>query len=229
MSLCYYCGRDEETTSCPHCGISYCKDHLDPKAHKCMVYKGALKQQERGSTSGQGEVLVELPAKHPKSKQQHNKVLIAVGMIMISLSSMFLVAMSAGGAQGLPGVTPSETDYGLHSVALGQVNVYRFRDNLPDFEYDISDVAQEWAAKLVRSGELSHNPDLPSNMGENVAVRTEKNQDPTVTIAMMVQDMVVNDVQYNNANRANILGEYDRISIGVAVKGNTVVLVLNFG
>ena len=156
MSLCYYCGRDEETTSCPHCGISHCKDHLDPKAHKCMVYKDALKQQERGN-SGQ-EVLVELPAKQPKSKQQHNKVLIAVGMI--SLSSMFLVAMSAGGAQGLPGVTPSETDYGLHSVALGQVNVYRFRENLPDFEYDVSDVAQEWASKLSRSGEISHNPDL---------------------------------------------------------------------
>ena len=119
MSLCYYCGRDEETTSCPHCGISYCKDHLDSKAHKCMVYKGALKQQERENTSGQGEVLVELPAKQPKSKQQHNKVLIAVGMIMISLSSMFLVAMSAGGAQGLPGVTQSKTDYGLHSVVLG--------------------------------------------------------------------------------------------------------------
>jgi hypothetical protein len=65
-----------------------------------MVYKGALKQQERGSTSSQGEVLVELPAKHPKSKQQHNKVLIAVGMIMISMSSMFLVAMSARGGSG---------------------------------------------------------------------------------------------------------------------------------
>jgi hypothetical protein len=200
---------------------------LDPKAHKCMVYKGALKQQERGN-SGQ-EVLVELPVKQPKIKQQHNKMLIAVGMIMISLSSMFLVAMSAGGAQGLPGVTPSETDYGLHSVALGQVNVYRFRDNLPDFEYDISDVAQEWAHKLSRTGNLVHNPNLSSKMGENVAVRTEKGQDPAVAISLMVQDMVVNDVQFKNANRANILGDYERISIGVAVNGDTVVLVLNFG
>jgi hypothetical protein len=30
-------------------------------------------------------------------------------------------------------------------------------------------------------------------MGENVVVRTEKVQDPSVTIAMMIQDMVVND------------------------------------
>ena len=222
MSLCYYCGRDEETTSCPHCGISYCDEHLNPKAHKCMVYKG--KQHS------QGEVLVELHVPdQPKTKQQHNKVLIAVAMIMISMSSTFLVAMSAGGAQGLPGVTPSEVDYALHSVALGQVNVYRFRESLPDLEYDISDVAQEWAFKLARSGGISHNPDLSSKMGENVAVRTEKGQDTGVTIAMMIQDMVVNDEQYSNANRANILGGYERISIGVAVDGDTVVLVLNFG
>ena len=132
-------------------------------------------------------------------------------------------------AQGLPGVTPSEVNYELHSVALGQVNVYRFRENLPDLEYDISDVAQEWASKLARSGSINHNPDLPSKMGENVTLRAENGQDPRVTIAMMVQDMVVNDVQYKNANRANILGDYDRISIGVVVDGDTVVLVLNFG
>ena len=107
--------------------------------------------------------------------------------------------------------------------------MYRFRENLPDLEYDISDVAQEWAFKMVRSGGINHNPDLPSRMGENVVVRTEKGQDPCVTIAMMVQDMGVNDVQFKNANRANILGGYDRISIGVAVDGDTVVLVLNFG
>ena len=66
-------------------------------------------------------------------------------------------------------------------------------------------------------------------MGENVAVRTEKGQDPAVAISLMVQDMVANDVQFKNANRANILGDYDRISIGVAVNADRVVLVLYFG
>ncbi len=198
-----------------------------------MMYKGTsmLRQQEKGKKTLQNIVLSEETpfTKQPRKKEQHNRVLIAVAMIMISLSSTFLVAMSAGGARGLPGVTPSEVNYELHSVALGQVNVYRFRNDLPDLEYDISDVAQEWASKLARAGEIKHNPDLQSSMGENVAMRTESGQDPGVTIALMVQDMVVNDVQYNNANRANMLGDYDRVCIGVAVYGDTVVLVLNFG
>jgi hypothetical protein len=204
---------------------------LEPKDHKCMMFKGTsmLRQQKKGSIPRQREVLVEVPAKQPRNKQQHNRVLIAVAMIMISLSSTFLVAMSSGGAQGLLGVTPSEVNYELHSVALGQVNVYRFRNDLPDLEYDVSDVAQGWASKIARSGEVKHNPDLPSSMSENVAMRTESGQNQGVTIALMVQEMVVDDMQYNNANRANMLGDYDRISIGVAVYGDTVVLVLNFG
>lgn len=228
MSLCYYCGKEEETNSCPHCGISYCKDHLDPEAHKCMVYKKTRLSKDKASPSRK------VPAKEKRARkksgiQPKNRMLIAVSMIMISLSSIFLVSISSGGVQGVPGVAPPEVDYELHSVALDQVNVFRYRNDLPALEYDIADAAQDWAFRLARTGELKHNPDLPISMGENVACRTERNQDPKVALVLMVQEMVINDKQFDNANMANILGDYDRVSIGVAVEGDTVVLVLNFG
>jgi hypothetical protein len=79
------------------------------------------------------------------------------------------------------------------------------------------------------SGVLEHNSDLPSNTGENVAMRTGGNQDSKITIELMVQDMVTNDDANGGANRANILsGVYTELSVGVAVQGNTVYLVLNF-
>lgn len=116
----------------------------------------------------------------------------------------------------------------MHSVVLGQVNVYRYRNDLPELEYDISEQAQEWAFRLARTGKLEHNPELPSSMGENVAKRTERGQDPKVALALMVQEMMVNDEQFDNANRDNILGDYERVLIGVAVEGDSVYLVLNF-
>jgi hypothetical protein len=223
MSLCYYCGREEETSRCPHCGISFCKEHVDPDSHKCLAFMEA-----GGGNSDQREVIAEVAQWAPE-KQQHNRVLIAVAMIMISLSSSLMVAISAGGAQGLPAAAPMEVDYELHSVAFSQVNAYRYRNDLPELEYQVSDLAQDWAFKLARSGEFRHNPDLPVSMGENIARRSEKGLDPKVALALMVQEMVTSDKQFGFANRDNILGDYDELSIGVAVDGDTVILVLNFG
>ena len=231
MSLCYYCGKEEETEKCPHCGISYCKEHLAPEKHMCIAYEGtsAFKRQSKSSDHGH-ELITEIApeTQNPHEKEQHNKVLIAVCMVLISVSSSYMVAISAGGAQGLHAVVPAEVDYELHSVVYSQVNTYRYRNDLPELEYEVSDLAQEWAFRLARTGELQHNPELPSSMGENIARRTERGQDPKVTIALMVQDMVSNDKQYSYANRNNILGAYDNVIIGVAVDGDTVILVLNF-
>lgn len=230
MSLCYYCGKEGETTSCQHCGIKFCSEHIDPIKHNCIAFKETSSfKTEVKEKSPEREVYVEeiplTPVKRQKKKS--NKMIIAVGMIMISLSSIVLVSMFAGN-QGLEGVTPPEVDYELHSVALSQVNVYRYRNDLPALEYDRAEMAQEWAFRLARTGELKHNPDLPISMGENIAKKTELGQDPKVGLVLMVQDMVVNDEGFNNANRNNILGNYDKLSIGVAVEGDTVILVLNF-
>jgi len=120
-------------------------------------------------------------------------------------------------------------DLELHSVALAQVNVYRLRNDLPELDYDPDTVAQAFADKMARTGVLEHNPELPSNTGENVASRTDRGQDPKITIGLMIQDMVTNDDANGGANRANILTRgYTELSVGVSVQGDTVFLVLNF-
>ena len=61
------------------------------------------------------------------------------------------------------------------------------------------------------------------------AMRARGGQDSKITIGLMVQDMVTNDEANGGANRANIMSSgYTELSVGVAVKGNTVYLVLNF-
>lgn len=233
MSLCYRCGKEGATSECPHCGIKYCSDHLDPEAHNCIAFNGTSKfggTVRKEYDPEHGEVYIEeIPlGPVPESGRESNRILIAVAMILISLSSIVIVSMFSGN-QGLVAVAPTEVDYELHSIALAQVNVYRYRNELPDLEYDISERAQEWAWKLAKTGRLGHNPDLPSSMGENVALRTEAGQDPKVALALMVQDMVTDDEGFGYANRDNILGDFERVNIGVAVEGNTVYLVLNFG
>lgn len=147
----------------------------------------------------------------------------------MSIVSVIGVIMFTSGPQSLPGVGPTTIDIELHSVALAQVNVYRLRNDLPELDYDADTVTQAFADKMARTGVLEHNPDLPSNTGENVASRTERGQDPKITIGLMVQDMVTNDDSHGGANRANILsGRYTELSVGVALQGDTVYLVLNF-
>lgn len=232
MSLCYRCGKEGEVSECPYCGIRYCSEHMDPKEHNCIAYRGTSRfggTVRKEYDPEHGEVYIEeIPlGSSSEPRRESNKMIIAIGMIVISISSIVLVSMFSGN-QVLPAITPPEVDYDLHSVALAQVNVYRYRNDLPELEYRLSDVPQEWAFRMARTGRLEHNTDLPSSMGENVALRTERGQDPKIAIALMVQKMVTEDEEFGNANRDNILGDYEMVSIGVAVEGNTVYLVLNF-
>jgi hypothetical protein len=60
------------------------------------------------------------------------------------------------------------------------------------------------------------------------AMRARGGQDSKITIGLMVQDMVTNADSNGGANRANIMSSgYTELSVGVAVQGNTVYLVLN--
>jgi uncharacterized protein YkwD len=242
VGLCYFCGNEGETNSCPLCGIRFCAEHHPPKEHNCIAYKETssfevpeepvpapvpIREPEPVTTPIPVEAS---PRRQTKPRvPQKNKLTIAVILVAVSIVSIIGVVMLASGPRTLPGVGPSTADLELHSVALGQVNVHRYRNDLSELSYNSDNVAQTFADKLARSETLEHNPDLPSNTGENVALRAEGDQDPKITIALMVQDMVNNDDANGGANRANILGSgYTELSVGVAVQGNTVYLVLNF-
>ena len=236
MDLCYFCGKEDETNSCAHCGIKFCAEHHTPTKHNCIAYKEtrSFDVPEEPEPS-HIPVPVSDPVEDPPRRQppilvtQKNKVTVAVILVAVSIVSIIGVVMFASGPQTLPGVGPTTGDLELRLVTVGQVNVYRYRNDLPELEYDPDHAAQAFADHLARTGVLEHNPDLPGNTGENVAMRSDGNQDTKITISLMVQDMVTNDDASGGANRANILSSgYTAISVGVAVQGDTVYLVLNF-
>lgn len=237
MSLCYFCGREDETFRCSHCGIRFCADHIHPQKHNCIAYNGKSgidvprKAKAAQDTEPDTAYPIEIPPRRqpPSKVSQKNKHTIAIILVAVSIVSVIGVIMFASGPQSLPGVGPTTIDIELHSVALAQVNVYRLRNGLPELDYDSDTVAQAFADKMARTGVLEHNPELPSNTGENVASRTDRGQDPKITVGLMIQDMVTNDDSNGGANRANILsGRYTELSVGVSVQGDMVYLVLNF-
>lgn len=235
MSLCYFCGREEETSKCPHCGIKFCAEHLPPGKHNCIAYKRRRSVPENpkrvpGPEPASNYPIEDPVRRQPQSQSSHkNRQTIAIILVVVSIVSVIGIIMFASGPQSLPGVGPTTVDLELHSVALAQVNVYRLRNDLLELDYDSDTVAQAFSDKMARTGVLEHNPELPSNTGENVASRTDRGQDPKITIGLMIQDMVTNDDSNGGANRANILTRgYTELSVGVSVQGDTVFLVLNF-
>ncbi|MBT3284335.1 hypothetical protein HN807_08950 [Candidatus Bathyarchaeota archaeon] len=245
MGLCYFCGKEDETINCPHCGIKFCSEHSSPTEHNCIAYSetrsfdvpeepeptpASTPASDPTSTpiSDPAFTPVEAPPRRPSRPRitQKNRLPIAVVLVAVSIVSIIGVVMFASGPQTLPGVGPSTGDLELHLVVVGQVNVYRYRNDLPELEYNPDSGAQVFADSLARTGVLAHNPDLPGDTGENVAMRSEGGQDSKITLSLMVQDMVTGD---GGANRGNILSSgYTSLSVGVAVQGNTIYLVLNF-
>ncbi len=240
MGLCYYCGKEDETSSCSHCGIRFCPEHYSPAEHNCISYNETrsfdVPEEPEQSTvteplSNLASNQVEAPRRRQSQSRitQKNKLTIAVILVAVSVVSIIGIIMFASGPQTLPGVGSISGDLELHLVTVGQVNVYRYRNDLPELEYNPDHAAQAFADSLARTGVLEHNPDLPGNTGENVAMRSDGSQDPKIVLSLMVQDMVTKDDANGGANRANILSSgYTEISVGVAVQGNIVYLVLNF-
>jgi uncharacterized protein YkwD len=144
---------------------------------------------------------------------------LAFTLVVFTLLAVALVMY-----YGRHGDEPRETDYMLHSVALEQVNNYRRSHDLALLDYDADLVAQEHAWRMMNRGELYHNPDLPSSMVESIAVYTENEIDPEVAIALMVDEMMKEDV-----DRENFLSPvFSEVSVGVAVGGDCVWLVFCF-
>ncbi len=233
MGLCYFCGKEhDEIHQCQHCNLRFCSEHIKPEDHNCIAYKETSKFDipEPISTPEPlfEEIVIETKRAPRKSVPDMNRTNIVLMLVAFSLLSVGVLYVYSGN-RGLEAVQPLEVDYELHSLALAQVNVFRYRNDIADLEYNADLVAQEFAWKLMKDGELRHNPDLPSNMGENVAVYTEHGIDSKVAVALMVDRMVNKDEGFGYANRYNVLDPgYTEVSVGVAVDGDTVYLVLCF-
>ena len=235
MGLCYFCGKEqEEIYQCQYCNLRFCNEHIKPEDHNCIAYKETSKfdipepASEPLPEPPVEEITIEPRRTQRKTGFDSNKQGLITMLLVFSLLSV-AVLVYWNSNRGLEAVKPLETDYELHSVALAQVNVFRYRNDIPDLEYNADPIAQDHAWELMKAGDLFHNPDLPSNMGENVAVYTEHGIEPEIALALMVDRMVNNDEGFNYANRYNVLDPgYSEVSIGVAVDGDTVYLVLCF-
>lgn len=206
---------------------------MDPLDHNCVAYHETSKFEVPEPEPIELPITQQTIPEERKTQKnilnpKKNKTNIALMLVIFSLLSVVSLYY-INGNRGIEAVQPLETDYELHSIALGQVNVLRYRNDLEDLSYSDISIAQEWAWKLMKEGNLQHNPELPSDMGENIAVHTENGIDPKIAVALMVEEMVNNDAKFNYANRANILNPvYTKLAVGVAVEDDTVYLVLCF-
>lgn len=119
----------------------------------------------------------------------------------------------------------------LQNYVLQLVNEYRKQNNRPPLDISESYIAQEYAKEMLLSNDFKHNPDLPVDVSENIAMiryydyyYTEEE-----AIARMIYLMMYEDEAHNWGHRYNILNYYyETVSIGVAYDEKYIYLVQNF-
>jgi len=124
-----------------------------------------------------------------------------------------------------PRPTPTTTPAAGNTVndALNALNRDRTAQGLPALRVrsDLQAKAQAWAEKMARENGLSH-----SNLGDGLAscwTGLGENIASALSVAQAEQALM-NDPPH----RANILGRWDWVGIGVATKGGGVIVVQDF-
>ena len=133
-----------------------------------------------------------------------------------------LLAVSAGSVTAAPAPDVAERDF------LALLNAERTKAGLAPLTFDgaIVPIAREWSARMSATNVLSHRPDLRaqiesrvtrdwSRIGENVGRGGDVGG---LHVAFM----------NSPGHRANVLGDYNRVGIGVVVNGSTVWVTFNF-
>ncbi|MCK5422638.1 MAG: hypothetical protein KAJ08_10760, partial [Deltaproteobacteria bacterium] len=114
MPLCYFCGKEEETYSCPHCNIKFCAEHFPPQGHNCVAFKETSSFEvpevpEPAPIPEPVSVTASTPAVAPPRRQprsqitKKNRLAVAVILVAVSIVSIIGVVMYATGPQTLPG------------------------------------------------------------------------------------------------------------------------------
>ena len=121
------------------------------------------------------------------------------------------VVVLAGLVVSTPAYAVTDSDAGLFEAT----NAERVRYGRPPLTHDpgLSSIARSWTAKMLKAGVVSHNPNLANEvrsqviptyrwLGDNVGNGSSVNQ---------VQSLFLQSAPH----RANILGDYNRLGIGV--------------
>jgi uncharacterized protein YkwD len=95
------------------------------------------------------------------------------------------------------------------------------------FDLKIRDVARAWSDQMASSGNFVHNPNyaqqIPpgwSRAAENIAMGSGT----SATVAVLHQALM-----NSSGHRANILGDFTRVGVGVTVSGGKMWVTQNFG
>ena len=94
----------------------------------------------------------------------------------------------------------------------------------------LTGVARAWTAKMAADGGISHNPRLGSlvegdwtRLGENVGYSTRSGTSPEEFVRRLHLAFMESP-----GHRANVLGEYNQVGIGVGMTGSTMWVTVNF-
>jgi len=246
MGICYYCGKEiDPPKRCPYCNLSFCDEHLSPKAHNCI----ALSQNIQGiqpkpviKTINYVET-EESPKPMPRKTKRKtsilgqgitkSKLLIVVLTLAVSIASIAMLNQWEPEEEDNPTVGPvfpvSQKTIKQQEYVLSLINKERAKEKLPLLALDNYTIAQRYAEDLLRTGVVKNNPELPVYMGENLMVFKGEEFNVTEVLDALMYDMVYDDSDYNWGNRKNILYEgYTKVSIGVAYDDKELYLVMDF-
>lgn len=115
------------------------------------------------------------------------------------------------------------------------LNAARAQDGRPALTRDpaLDGVAREWSAEMARTGVFEHRPDLGARIAaiepqrrawaENIAWR----QDPGGLTETDVTS-VHNGLMASPGHHANIMGDFNRVGVGVVISGDTLWVTFDF-
>jgi uncharacterized protein YkwD len=141
-------------------------------------------------------------------------------------ATALLVVLFAGAAAAF-GAAPAGADVASEEQSLFDLT-NQARSGLAGFQYDpaAASVARTWASQMAAQQNLQHNPNLVSQIDQYVTAdwtRLGENigYGPSVSA---IQDAFMHSPEH----RANILGDYNRVGIGIAHNGNTIWVAVDF-
>ena len=149
----------------------------------------------------------------PDTRRRSIAMAIVASLLMVTSLAM----LSGGVAQAAPG--SEEQDF------WNQTNAARAQNGLAPLQWDeaAANVARGWSAQMSGAQTLSHNPSLADDITNDVTpdwTRIGENvgYGPSVST---IQNAFMN----SSGHRANILGDYNRVGIGVVRDAHGVVWV----
>lgn len=133
-----------------------------------------------------------------------------------------LLVVSAGSLSAAPSPDQAERDF------FTMLNDERQRAGLAPLSHDpaIVPIAREWSTSMSNAGGISHRPDLRAQIESRVTRdwrRIGENVGRGGDVGALHQAFM-----NSPGHRANVLGDYNRVGIGVVVTGNTVWVTFNF-